>query len=165
MSNHIFNFPTIFWGEENSTQVKFYISNKLPNDKDVITCMCAVFYEDKILLVRPIRGWGLPGGHIEKGETPEDCIIRECFEEAGVLIKHPKIIGYWKAGKLKKLDSNKLYPNVGYQLLYMAEADKIMEFKKVHETSDRKFLEPNKVKNIHHAYEDFEEILKYIMFL
>src|SRR5579859_5489557 len=28
--------------------------------------------------------WGLPGGHIEEGETPNQCIIREMKEELGI---------------------------------------------------------------------------------
>ena len=28
--------------------------------------------------------WDLPGGHVEDGETPEECIVREMREELGV---------------------------------------------------------------------------------
>jgi 8-oxo-dGTP diphosphatase len=33
--------------------------------------------------------WDLPGGHVESGETPEQCIIREMKEEIGYKLKKP----------------------------------------------------------------------------
>ncbi|MCM6774477.1 NUDIX domain-containing protein [Nocardia sp. CDC159] len=41
-----------------------------------------VVREGRVLLVKTDRGeWELPGGRIEPGETPEDCVAREVAEE------------------------------------------------------------------------------------
>jgi ADP-ribose pyrophosphatase YjhB (NUDIX family) len=39
----------------------------------------------EVLMVRSndSEGWGVPSGRIEKGETPEECCIREVKEETG----------------------------------------------------------------------------------
>ena len=46
---------------------------------------------DEVLLIEKLRGHGAgkvnaPGGHIEVGETPEECAIRETFEEVGIVV-------------------------------------------------------------------------------
>jgi 8-oxo-dGTP diphosphatase len=37
--------------------------------------------------------WNGLGGKFEPGETPEECVLREVFEESGLSIRSPKLCG------------------------------------------------------------------------
>ena len=63
-----------------------------------LTNMCMV-YDDKgnVLVQDKIdENWGgltFPGGHVEKGESFVDSVIREVYEETGLKIENPRICG------------------------------------------------------------------------
>lgn len=63
-----------------------------------LTNMCMV-YDDKgnVLVQDNIdENWGgltFPGGHVEKGESFVDSVIREVYEETGLKIENPRICG------------------------------------------------------------------------
>ncbi len=48
--------------------------------------------------------WCLPGGHLEFGETPEECAIRETYEETGLIISHVRS-GPWLNDSFKETNS------------------------------------------------------------
>jgi len=54
-----------------------------------------VIVENKILLVREkVDGrWSLPGGWADVNRTPQENVIKEAFEEAGVLVKPIRLVG------------------------------------------------------------------------
>lgn len=37
--------------------------------------------------------WSTPGGHLDFGETPEACALREATEETGVIATNPRMVG------------------------------------------------------------------------
>lgn len=52
------------------------------------SCGCIIFNNDKVLIVKQTSGfYGFPKGHIEIGETFEECAIRETREEVGLDVK------------------------------------------------------------------------------
>ena len=38
-----------------------------------------------IMVKNKSRGWELPGGHLSRGEIPEEAALRELYEETGIL--------------------------------------------------------------------------------
>ena len=63
--------------------------------QNYITCAALVISEDgKILLKRdPVRGWELPGGNLDEGESLSQCAIREVKEETGIDVEIVKFSG------------------------------------------------------------------------
>jgi 8-oxo-dGTP pyrophosphatase MutT (NUDIX family) len=56
-----------------------------------------VLQEQHVLLVKrdnPML-WELPGGGLLPGETPEDAIVREVYEETGIRIKIVSLLGWY----------------------------------------------------------------------
>lgn len=53
--------------------------------------------EREILLMRRFGShgagtWATPGGHLEYGESPEDCAVRETYEETGLSLGTPALL-------------------------------------------------------------------------
>ncbi len=64
----------------------------------IIGSLCWVFDYDRVLMLKrnkfPHQGlWVAPGGKIEAGESPLECVIREVHEESGLIIEHPDLRG------------------------------------------------------------------------
>lgn len=55
-----------------------------------------VIRDDRVLLLKNERDeWELPGGRIEVGESPEECVAREIHEETGWPVTTGPILDSW----------------------------------------------------------------------
>lgn len=67
-----------------------------------LATLCYVQKNGKTLMIHRVKKsndmhagkWNGLGGKLEPGESPEECVIREVFEESGLLIKQPKLRGF-----------------------------------------------------------------------
>ncbi len=85
---------------------KFYLEKKkIPDFHKIVLadgCMAIIKKKNKILIVKEYRAafnsytFGLPGGMLDKNETPKKCIEREIKEELGLDLKKIKKIYEYK---------------------------------------------------------------------
>lgn len=67
-------------------------------DNPAVTAFALVERDGRYLVLErgqePYRGsWELPGGFVETGESPAEAVAREIFEETGLRVATPSIIG------------------------------------------------------------------------
>lgn len=70
-----------------------YWADLVLENKKFVSAHVVIFDGDKFLIVRRSKSdqwmpgrYGLPGGKIEKGESPKDALARECMEEVNLTI-------------------------------------------------------------------------------
>ena len=71
-----------------------------------LTNMCMILDGDRVLVQdRRDPAWPgitFPGGHVEEGEAFTDAVIREVWEETGLTVASPRLVGvkdWFSAGK------------------------------------------------------------------
>ncbi|MCA0987204.1 NUDIX hydrolase [Guptibacillus algicola] len=73
-------------------------SEQFTPPKHIVSAATIVFNEqNEILLIKgPKRGWEMPGGQVEEGESLKDAAIRETEEETGIIIEGLKFCGIFQ---------------------------------------------------------------------
>jgi 8-oxo-dGTP diphosphatase len=85
--------------------------------------------------------WAIPGGHIDKGETPLECILREVKEELGIELSNAALF----------MAAERSY---GREHTYWARANFRLEDIKLSEGQGVRWFSHDEIKNIQLIYED-----------
>ena len=84
-------FPTVRWKSETAT---FVATVTLPSPERAPAALVFPFYGDRVVLADiATRGWCIPSGHVEPGESFEQAVRREADEEAGALLGRVVYLG------------------------------------------------------------------------
>ncbi len=77
------------------TEIMSVLSDALPPVETVTAAFALAFYEERFLLADLVaRGLDIRGGYIEPGETPEEAMRREVYEETGARLGPARLLGY-----------------------------------------------------------------------
>ncbi len=72
--------------------------------------------------------WNLPGGTLEHGETPWDCVVREVKEETGLDAKINRLAGIYRKPDINEVVFQYVCTVVGGELTLNSEADSLKYF-------------------------------------
>jgi mutator protein MutT len=83
-----------------SEYARISINTALPRDNRAyrfpVSVKGVVFHTERVVLLQNEREeWELPGGKLELGESPEDCVIREIYEESGLHVTAGPLLDSW----------------------------------------------------------------------
>lgn len=117
-----------------------------------LTVLCLLYKENKLLLQNRIKndwkGYTLPGGHVEKGESFVDAVKREMKEETGLTVIDPILCGV------------KQFPiEDGRYVVLLFKSDKFSGELISSNEGEMKWVDRNEMQNIA-LVDDFEALLK-----
>jgi 8-oxo-dGTP pyrophosphatase MutT (NUDIX family) len=124
-------------------RVRLILDEELPPSELTTTAFVLAFDGQRLLMTRLTdRGWDIPGGHIEAGESPEAAVRREVLEETACVLGEARLLGYQQLSVLSEAPPNYRYPYPdSYQLFYVAQVSVAREFLPTDEAAEREFFD------------------------
>lgn len=120
-----------------------------------LTVLCLIHKDGSYLLQDRVKndwkGYTLPGGHIEPGESIVDAVIREMKEETGLLIQKPHLCGV------------KQFPiDGGRYIVFLFETDQFEGELADSEEGKMRWIKDSDLSNVN-LVNDFEELIEVML--
>jgi len=134
--------PNISWMPSGS-EGRLYQTDELPPPEICRTAFAFAFQGERMLFTRLVnRGWDIPGGHIEPGESPAQAAVRETLEEAAVLVEPVRLIGVQELEVFGELPRDGWSRQLGAQVFYLCRVVELRPFTSTDEAHERGFFDP-----------------------
>ncbi len=125
-----------------------------------LTVLCLIHRDDNFLLQdrtkKDWRGYTLPGGHVEPGESIVDAVIREMKEETGLTIRNPRLCG------IKQFPIENNGKEDGRYLVFLFETDRFEGDITSSEEGKMHWVKKEELKQVN-LVNDFEELLEVML--
>ncbi len=122
-----------------------------PSPNELTTSALGLVFQGNRLLMPKLveRGWDVPGGHIEAGESPEETFRREVFEETGARLGDVGLLGYQKLVIHAPKPDGYKYPHpVSYQAFFWGKVAELEPFEPTFEVTERGFFTPEEAMEL-----------------
>lgn len=92
-------------------RISWHLSSDSPPTGLVTSVFVLAFDGERLLMFQHVRrGADVPGGHVEKGESPEEAALREVKEETGRLVHSLRPLGFQHMELLGQKPEGYRYP-------------------------------------------------------
>lgn len=104
-----------------------------PSRTQRLGAYAVVLHEGRILLTRispagfPAGSWTLPGGGVDHGESPNDAVVRELYEETGLVARSARLVDVHDTHVVALGRGDQYEDYHGVHLLYAVEVDTTVE--------------------------------------
>ena len=121
----------------------------LPPEHLITAALALIFDDDRFLMTHlNHRGWDIPGGHIEIGESPESAVRREIYEETAVHVRDLQLFAHEKFMLHGDVPDGYKYPHpISYQVFFLGKVASLDPFVPSEESQARKLFSPQETKN------------------
>jgi 8-oxo-dGTP diphosphatase len=126
------------------TEHRIVLTSESPPFEHVTAAMALAFEGERFLLADLVqRGLDIPGGHVSDGETPEEAMRREVYEETGARLGPARVLAYEQFKLLgpKPPDFPFPYPD-SFLVFFYAQVESLDPFVPNEESRGRALLDP-----------------------